>query len=442
MRKQLLIAATLLLSVVAKGAEKTDSLSVNLQEAIEIALSENPTIKIANTEIERQTYVRRETNGHLLPSLSASGQYMYNIMNPVMFMPEGIFGPGTGGAMQMGFSNSFNAGLNLSLPLVAPTLWATMKLNEDMMKEAVEKARSSKIDLAASVKKSYYALLLTRSSLQLIEENIALAEEVVANNEAAFKQGIVSEYDLITSQVQLSNLNPSLIEAENAQHNARLLLNMLLGLPKETPLKVKENLLDFVNFINQENNYEINLANNSSLNLLEIQQDMLNNQLKLQKTTRMPTLAAFGQYSLVSQNNTFNFGEYDWRQSAFIGLQLDIPIFTGLSNINKEKQIKNQQEQLEMQKGYLAESISVEAEAAISNIKSAEKQMAANLTAKEQAAKGYSISVTRYETGVGTVVEVNQAQLQLIQADMSYRQSIYNYMVAQADYDKAVGSDF
>ncbi len=446
MKKTILALFALSLCITAHGQQSSttslDTLSVNIEQAISIAMSENPTIKVADKEIDRQLYVKRETTGNLLPNLSATGTYMYNMMNPVMFMPEGIFGPGTGGAMEMGFDNSYTGGISLSLPLIAPTVWASMKLNKDLMLQAVEQARSSKIELAASVKKSYYALLLTQSSLELIKENIALAQEVVDNSQAAFDQGMVSEYDLITSKVQLSNLTPTLIEAESAEYNSRLLLNMLLGLPLETPVKAEERLTSFVDYIDGNDQHAINLSGNADLNLLDIQLNLLEGQLKVQKTMRMPTLAAFGAYQVLTQSNDFKFSEYDWRSTANVGLQLNIPIFAGLTNVNKERQIENQKSQLDIQRDYLEESLNVEAQAAISNIESAQKQMAANLTAKEQAEKGYSISVTRYDTGVGTIVEVNQAQLQLIQADMSYRQSIYNYMVAQADYDKTMGTDF
>ncbi len=436
------IALTIATTVSNAMAQTTDSVSLSVEEAIEIAISENATIKIANTEIERQQYVRKETVGHLLPNLSATGSYNYNIQLPVMFMPEGVFGPGTGGATRMGYSNSFTGTAALSLPLFAPALYTTLQLNKQQMFEAVEKARSSKIDLANSVRQAYYGVLLAQSSLELIKENIDLAQEVVDDSQKAFNQGVVSEYDLITSQVQLSNLTPTLYESQGALHNAKLMLNMLLGLPLQTVVTPKEELTDFSEYINQNNQHIIDLTANAQLNLVDIQQNLLSKQLKLQKTARIPTLAAFGQYQVLTQNNTLNIGSYDWNGFSLVGLQLEIPIFSGMSNIQKEKQIKNQQQQLEQQREYLLESLSVEAQTAITDIRTAKQQMQANTTAKLQAQKGYKIAVTRYETGAGTIVEVNSAQVQLMQADMNYRSAIYSYMVAQANFDKIIGTGF
>lgn len=444
LRHTLLLLLTMLpMAAWAQDAErKPDSIRLNLAQSLEIALSDNPTIKIAGMEIERQKYVKRETRGNLMPAVSASGSYNYNILLPVMFLPEGAFGPGSGGAMRMGYANSFTGGVSLSLPLYIPTVYETLKLNDAQRAQAVEQARSSKINLAMSVKKSYYSILLAQSTLEVIKNNIDLAAEIVNNSQSAYNNEMASEYELITAKVQLSNLSPTLIEAENALHNARLMFNMLLGLPLDTKVEMGETLLSFINVIHKIGTHDIDLSKNSDLALIEIQQQMLTHQLKIQKATRIPTISAMAQYQVLTQNNTFNIGSYDWRGTALAGLQLQIPIFNGLSKVSKERQIKNQQGQLQAQRDYLEQNLSVEVQTAISNIESASKQMEANLTAKDQARKGYNISKTRYATGLGTIVEVNQAQLQLLQADLSYSQSIFNYMSAQADYDKAAGTDF
>lgn len=428
-------------SMVSKNSSM-DTVSLNIKMAVEVALSDNPTIKIAGEEIERQRYVRNETVGNLMPNLNATGSYGYNLMNPVMFLPDGAFGPGTGGAMSMGFDNSFAGGFALQVPLYVPTVYATLKLNDEQRRQAVEQARSSKINLAQSVKKSYYTVLLAETSLELIRDNIDLAKEVVRTNLISYKQGVISEYDLITSEVQLSNLSPTLYEAKSALYNAKLMLNMLIGFPINTPLSMEEDLVSFVDYINENNEFNTDLGANSELKLVDIQQKMLNHQLKIQKAVRIPTLAAVGSYQVLTQDNTFNLGNYDWRGTSAVGLQLSIPIFTGLKNINRERQIINQQSQLKLQRDYLEENLSVEVHSSIANILSAKKQMEANVTAKELAKKGYRIAKIRYDTGMGTIVDLNTAQVQLMQADLSYAQSIYNCMSAQADYNKSIGSDF
>lgn len=417
-----------------------DSVAISLDEAVEIALNNNPTIMIAGKEIERQKHVRKETEGSLMPQLSASGSYSYNIMNPVMFMPDNVFGPGTGGAMRMGFSNSFAGGVSLALPLYIPTVYKALQLNDEQMKLAVEQARASKVTLVHQVRQNYYAILLTQNSLQVLLDNVAYAQLVVRDAENAFKQGLVSEYDLITARVQLSNLLPNVSQVQNSIRITRLMLNMLLALPLDTKLKMTENLNDFKTYIDSNPEHILDLSSNTELAQLGVQQNILDKQLELQKALRIPTISAMAQYQVQSQNNTLNLGSYDWRGTALAGLQLSVPIFAGMARIQKERQIKNSIEQLNLQRGYLEDNINVEAQTALSNIFTAAERMVSNAAAREQARKGYKISRTRFDIGAGTIVELNSAQAALLQADLNYSQSIFDYMSYQADFDKIIGS--
>lgn len=436
---KLFISLSASLFIIIQCASAQDSLRINLTTAIDIALSDNPTIKIANQEIERQRYVRNETKGALMPAVSANGTYNYNIMNPVMFMPDGVFGPGSGGPIRMGYPNSVSGGVSVSVPLFMPTIYRTLELNDEQMREAVEMAQSSKIELVNLVKKNFYAILLGENSLNVIKDNIYFAEIVVENSRNAYKQGIVSEYDLITAEVQLSNLNPALQQAENAIRVSRLMMNMLLSLPLNTPIAFDEYLHDFKDFIDNKPTNILDLTNNSELNILDIQKNILEKQLKLQKATRIPTLSAIAQYQVLSQSNNLRVAHYQWRGTALAGLQLSIPLFSGLSRVNKEFQIKNTISQLYLQREYAEQNLTVSAQTALSNIRKAREQMNSNIATKAQAQKGYRISKTRYDTGAGTIVELNTAQMAMLQADLNLSQSIYDYMIAQADFEKIMG---
>lgn len=441
MKRRFIALSMLLTAAIATvGAQQTQpQLPINLGKAIEIALTDNPTIMIADKEIQRQHIVRKTTKGGLLPTLSASGSYTYNLMNPVMFLPSGAFGPGSGGAMRMGFSNGFTGGGVIALPVYMPTLYRTLDLNEEQLMNAVESARSSKISLVNQVKKSYYTILLGETSLEVIRTNIEYAKIVVDNTRKALEQGTVSEYDLITAEVQLRNLDPTFIQTQNAIRVSRLTLNMLLSLPLDTYLQLAEELYDYATFINSNPDHTIDLSGNADLNLIEIQRRILEKQLHVQKALRLPTLNATLQYQTQTQSNTLQIGTYDWRGSSYAGLQLAIPIFSGFTKKNKELDIKNSIEQVSMQGDYLNESVNVEAQTAVSNITRAKEQMDANIIARTQAQKGYKIAKTRYDTGAGTIVELNSAQMALLQSELNYTQSIFDYMSSQADFDKVTG---
>ncbi|MCC8088048.1 MAG: TolC family protein [Rikenellaceae bacterium] len=412
---------------------------ITLDEAIKIALNDNPTIQIAELEIERQEYVRKETMGNLLPNITGGGTYNYNLQNSVMFMPEGIFGAGTGGAMRMGFDHSYTGTVSLALPLYLPTVYKTLQLNEEQMVAAVEAARASKITLVNQVKKSYLSILLAESSLEVIEKNIEYAEVVVNDTRNSYNQGLSSEYDLITAEVQLNNLKPTLIQTQNSIRVTRLMLNMLLSLPIDTHLVLREDLYEFRDYVGDAWEFYVDLSGNTDLRQLDIQREILQKQFEIQRAQRYPNISAVAQYSVLSQSNDLKIGHYDWRGTSLVGLQLNIPIFSGFTNINRERQIKNNIRQLEAQRKYLEESVNVQAQTSISNLIEAKEQMAANESTRTQAQKGYSIAKTRYDVGAGTIVELNAAQMALLQADLNFSQSIYDYMSALADYEEIIG---
>ena len=455
-------------------AQETPSevLPITLEKAIEIGLSENPTILIADQEIQRMEYVKKEAAGNLYPTISGTGSFTHNIQKQKMFMGGGFDIAGMMGStlkdlfanvpeqywpdwnnlgggssedsnspMEVGLRNSVNGGFSLTLPLFMPTIYKNLKLSEKQILNAVESARQNKITLANQIKKSYYGILLAESSLDVLKRNIEYAQVIVNDTRNQFQQGIVSEYDLITAEVQLSNLQPTLIQTENSIKIARLTLNMLLSLPLDTRLALQEELYDFKNFINSEFRGKIDLADNSDLKLLDIQGELLQTQLELQRASRMPSLVGMANYTVMSQSEDLKINHYQWLGSSSVGLQLNIPIFAGFTNKHKEKQTKINLDQLKLQRDYQEQAINLEAQTALNNIEQACKQMVANEATKQQAEKGYRISKTRFDVGAGTMVELNSAQMALLQADLNYSQSIYDYMSAQADYDKLVGKE-
>ncbi len=471
----LLLAGTVSLQAQdAPGEAVPAALPITLEEAIEIGLSDNPTVLIADQEIRRMEYVRKEATGNLLPNLSGTGMFTHNIQKQKMFMGGGFdiagmmgdalfplfenlppnYQPdwdnlGSGGEssgdsnapIEVGLRNSVTGGFSLSIPLFMPTIYKNIQLTEQQILSAVEAARQNKITLADQIKKGYYGILLAESSLEALMRNIEYAQVVVDHTQGQFDQGLVSEYDLITAQVQLSNLAPTLIQTENSIRIARLTLNMLLSLPLETRLELKEKLYDYREYVGSHEFGPVDLSGNADLRLLDIQRTMMQKQLELQRTQRMPSLVGIANYQVLAQSEDLKIGHYRWLGSSAVGMQLNIPIFAGFTNKHKEQQIRIGIDQLNRQREYQEQALSLEAQTALNNIERARKQMAANDATRQQAEKGLSIARTRFDVGAGTILELNSAQVALLQADLNYSQSIYDFMSAQADFDKISGNE-
>lgn len=456
MKKCVMTLCAFALTAVATMAQTAESpavLKLSLDEAIDLALSENPTVKVADLEIERYDYVRKETLGNLYPSLSVSGTYTRAIIKSEISK-----------GLSFGADNTIAASADIALPLIVPSVWRTARLNQIEMQNAVESARASRIDLVNSVKKGYYNILLAQQSLAVLKASEANVQQTVDDTRLQYEHGLASEYDLITAEVQLSNLQPSIIQTTNSIDVAKRLLKMYMSLPDNVDIELEGSLDDFRDAVLSGNDgLSTDISQNSALRQLDIQADMLEQQLKVAQTSRMPTLSAFGSVSISGNDmERLNFGamtggsdgstsmpgttesvknSFYWQHPISAGIQLSIPIFSGFRNTNKLKQIRNNMAQLDLQRIYLQQSTEVEVRSSINDLLTARETMFANEKTVQQAQKAYDISNTRYKAGAGTILELNTSELALTQARLNYSQAIYDYLSAKADYDRIVGRE-
>ncbi|MDR0971082.1 MAG: TolC family protein [Bacteroidales bacterium] len=422
--------------------QDTATLNLDLSTALKIAHDNNPTIKIAQMEIKRVDYSRKEAIGGLLPSLNAVGQYTDNVMKQVMFMPES-FSALMGGQkyMEMGYKNSYAASLSAQLPLVNFTLWQTIKNKQNDIDLVIEKARSSSIEMTKQVKDAYFTLLLAQSSLKVIEQSYFNALETLKNIENSYKQGVVSEYDYIRAQVNVNNINPTLINARNGVELAFMQLRMVLSLSADQKIEITENLESFDHSLTNLDKIDedASLEQNSDLRVLDYNIIGLKNQLKLINTQHLPMLSISGSYIYQTQAEDFHFKDYNWVGSASLGLQLTIPLFSGMTKVNQAKQVEMSIKGLEMQREYAKEGLALQIRSAINSMKAAKEQLDANKDAIKQAERGYEIAKVRYQVGSGTILELNDSELSLTQSALNYQQSLYNYLSAQATLEEVMG---
>lgn len=425
---------------------ETQTLHLDLQTALRIAQDNNPTIKIADLEIQRVDYAKKETIGNLLPNVSASGQYTNSLMKSVMFLPASMSAAfGGQNYMEVGYKNGYTGTISASMPLVNFALWESIKSKQNNIDLILEQARSSKIDMAKQVKDAYFNVLLAEASLGVLEQSIHNANETLKTTKAAYEQGVASEYDYLSAQVQVNNLNPTLLSAKNGVDLSKLQLKMLLSLPSTQEIVVTEKLSDYEENVNiltsMENHQAEAIMNNSSLRQIDLNIQNLQHTLKMTKYQHLPSLAAFGQYVYQTQAEDFKFEDYKWVSSAAVGLSLSIPIFQGNTIINQTKQVELALQELEMQRDYAYQGQNLQYTAAINNMRTANEQLVVNREAIAQAERGYDIAKVRYNTGTGTILELNNSELALTQSKLNYQQALYNFLSAQAALEQVLGRE-
>ncbi|MDR0430915.1 MAG: TolC family protein [Tannerellaceae bacterium] len=486
--KKMMLAALVLLPSLAFTPLKAQEqpLALNLEKALEIAMSENLTVRVAEQEIEKKKYAKKGAYAALFPQVKFGADYSYTIKKQKVYFGDGggfsmesMFEPIIGGAdklltdyfpgykpgalgeaiaktsqeaggnsnssdggMEMGLMNNWGFGFNAAMPLINASLWKSISISGQDVELAIEQARSSKIDMTNQVKKAYYGVLLANDSYMVFKESYDNATKNYLDIKQKYEQGLVAEYDLIRADVAVRNVEPNMLQAENSIKLVKWQLKALLGMDLDLPIECEGKLTDFESELFGDymaTAADTSLANNTTLKQLDIQNEQLKGTLKLQKFDFIPTLSVSALYNWNAMNEHFRFKEYRWNPYSMISFSLSFPIFTGGSRVQKINQTKVTLNQLSFQRDDLERNLQLVVRQSLDNMTTCVKRYDAAQKGVEQAQRGYMIAQKRYDTGAGTLLEMNDAELAMIQAKLNFNQAIYDYVTAKSDLEKTLG---
>ena len=433
--KRIILCTLAAIPMVSVAQEPT--IDLTLETAIEIALAENPKIRVADKEIELKKVADTEAWQSLLPTLSAALGLQHSIKVAAIKTAMGEFKMGMDG------STTAQGGLSLSLPVFAPAVYQNMKLTKEDILLAQEKARGSRLDLINQIKKAYYSVLLSKDSKDVIEKSYKVSEENfnVVNNK--YIAGSVSEYDKITAEVQMRNMKSSVVSAETGLTLATLQLKVLMGIDTNIGININDSLKAYENSLTLSNT-EVTaeeLSNNSTLRQLDQNRALLERTRKILRTNFMPTVGLQLAYQYTSySNDNWNLFKYKYSPSSTLEVGISIPVFQA-SNWTKLKSNKIQLSQLTDTRENTERQLSMAAESYRQNMIKTISKLESDREAVKQANKAVSISSKRYEVGRGTILELNQSETALVQTELSYSQSIYDFLQNKADLDYTLGRE-
>ena len=407
------------------------TVDLNLQKAIEIALAENPTIKIADKDIRLKEIADKEAWQSLLPTVSSQLALQHSIKVAAIKTPNGEFKMGKDG------TTTATGGITLSLPIYAPAVYQNMKLTKDDILLAQEKARSSRLSLVNQVTKAYYAALLAKDSRDVIQRSYDVSKENFDVVDKKFQVGKVSEYDKISAEVQMRSMNSSVTSAQTGLELAILQLKVLMGLNTDFDIVINDSLKAYENSVtlaNTESNTN-EIENNSSLRQIDMNMGLLKRTDKILHANFLPTIGMqiSGMYQSYS-NDDWNVFGYKYSPSSTLSISVNIPIFTA-SNWTKLKSSKIKMEQLSDTRVNTVRQINMAAQSYRKNMLTSISKLESDRQAVMQADKAVSISAKRYDVGKGTILELNQSETALTQAELTYHQSIFDFLTNKADLD-------
>ncbi|MCM1483889.1 MAG: TolC family protein [Muribaculaceae bacterium] len=455
----LILSAAGLIPAAAQNTFFTDTVTLSLDSCISIALSDNPSIHVADMEVTRMDYSRKEVLGQLLPSVSFGGTYNRTLAKQTMYMNMGSLGGNTGddpdssesaetsqrsNGIKVGLDNSYSVGFQASLPLIAPQLWKSLKLSDSQILQSLESARKSRIEMVNQVKNAYYSLLLAEDSYRTVMESYDMARITADAYAKQYQVGAASEYDVLRTEVAVKNVEPDITQAKIAIRQARLQLCILMGLDAEIAIRPDVSLASYErdmydNALDALMESE-NITRNADLRLLDIQTRQLRDALEVQKMSLMPTLALSANYNWTSMSNGSPFRNFRWNPYSSIGLTLTIPLYEGGQRYNRIRAAKLQVEEMSWQRASLVRSINMQTKLAVENIQLNIKQIASCAESMKQADKAYNIMHDSFNLGAASYLDMRDSELALTRSRLAYYQSIYNYLVAHSDLELLLGT--
>ena len=397
-------------------------------------MSESSTIKVADMTVEKSGYAQKGSYAALYPNVNVTGSYQRTLLKQVMVMDMG----GQAMEIKVGRDNNISASASASMPLVNAQLWESLKLSALDVELAVEQARSSKVSMVSQVKQAFYGVLLAKESYEVMTQVYDNAHKNYDKTMQRFNVGKASELEKLRAQVNMMNAEPNVSSAENAVLLATWQLKAVMGIALDTDIDVVGDLDDYTNELLTPYVSEDDISNNSTLLQLDIQNRMLESNLRMQKKQYLPTLAASINYNY----NAMGDEKLSWFPSSTAAVSLSLPVFDGFQKHYNIKQSKIAKDMLAVQLEDTQRQISIAIRNYNDKIALCVKNYTAANATVEIAQKSYEISEKMYEVGKATLVELNDAQLALQQAQLTQAQAIYNFMVAKASLDELIGKDY
>ena len=466
------ITLATILSTIASAQDRpvepdTLARTFNLEQAIQTALANNTDMKRALLDLRSADQDVRSAWGTVMPQVSSNLSYTRNLEIPVQFVPAEIFG-GTAGELtpiSFGTDNNWVGGLSVSQTLFSGQAFVGISSSELFKAAQSENLRAVSQGIVTQTRIAYYGALAARESLNLIQAQADRIRQNLEDTRKRAEQGFVDDYAVLQLEVQLGNIEPQITRAEFAVESSLRDLLDTMGLPVQLNIDIVGNLATFNidrTGVSDPENESIKTVDSmvprqiesdslftekamqlrGDLRVLQIQKELQGKQLDAQQSRYLPNISA--NYNLqwnASQSGqpVFFGNEMQRARSQTVSVGVQIPIFQGFQRSAAIQKAKIDVKDAELQQFQARQSANKEILSAAQGVREALLTSEAIRDVRDQAERGYERALTRYQNGLGSQQEINDANLQLQEAEINYAQTVSNYLIAKARYDQAIG---
>jgi len=440
-RTPLAILALLLALAPGRQAFAQDSpqekVMLTLESSISLALSQNPTYLASQERVDAAQSRVRQAAAQFFPSLDAIGQT--NLDRKVFTLEFPSFIPG--GRPQrvaIDFTKNYQLTLNMTVPLyTGGRLTAAYKQARYGLLASQESVRQTNQETVFNVKQAFFNYLVAREFVKVADEALSLAEKTLGNVKNMYEVGIASRLDLLRAEVRAANQKPPLIQARNSVKIAEAGLKTVLGLDVSQPVEIVGELAYRPVEVDPAASLSSALANRPELSLINYQKMISEEMRKMAIASGLPTVAIAGNYNYWGDYLKFN--RVSWENFYSFNLIINVPLFKGFQTPAQVAEAQAVIREIEQTRKGLTDAIKFEVESALLNLNQARETLLSQEKNIEQAVEGVRVADLNYSEGLATILDVAAAQIALSEARTNRLRAVYEYEVAQAMLDKAMG---
>ncbi len=437
--KKIVVVLILIFSLISPGYA-TEVLTVD--EAINMALTNNESYQQAIQDLEKAKSRVTEVKASAFPQVSADLTVLRNWELPSFVIDF----DGKPTRLRSGTNYSWTSSLTITQPIynggAVFTAWSIAKFYRRFTEYQLDLKTQ---ELKLNVIKSYYGVVMADELLRVARQTVDLAQaslDVVKKMEA---QGTVSDFEVLMAEVRLANVKPGLIQAQAASKLAHQSFNNIIGLKLNDDTEVvwaMDSTLYIVPDYDLDSLKSAALDSRPEINMARLQTKMYKKGISIANSGYRPNINFLStlQYQAQYDNNRWPDSK-DWARSSFSGISISIPIFDSWATPAKVSQAKIEYRQSQLSESDLEDNLKLDIEQNWWNYQKARESLAAQGHAVEMAKRGLEIARVRYENGVGTQLELFEAEVALAQADNNRVMAFYDLVTGYASLMKAIGEE-
>jgi len=414
--------------------------SLSLKQAIEQAKSHNRDLRIDSLNVSKTRQETEITKGLLLPNISLTGQFQRYLQRPVFFgLNSSSTSEGVGYA-RFGGQEVTGAQVSLIQPLYNSGAKHEIQRRKLLEKQSHLSYQEREVDVVARVKQNYVQLLVLQERLKLQKESILRNQKALADSRSLLAQGRALRVDTLRAYTSVKNLEPDVLRLTYALQISQQQLSVLVGNEVDTEYVLSDSLrFDPSEAVPAETGIFTASLRRPDFQILNLNKEINDKQIDLYKSARLPVVSFISQYQLQTQTNNFRFDRAGWPPVFYAGVQVAIPLFSGMQNVNKIALGKIERQQTDLIYNNAQEQLKTEVKQVVATLYETSQRIKTQQNVSETAELSYSITKYRYEKGVASRLELMDAEFALTTAKSNYLEAVFDYLSSKIELDRTMG---